>query len=439
MARAVRVEFRGAFYHLMARGDSSGADCAGRRGSSDLRPHAGGSQRAEQVSGARLRADEQPLPSSFGDPASQSFPGYEMAAERLHAEDQYPTRALGPSLWRPLQSDPGRAGKPLPGAARFHSPQSGAGGDCCGEGWPRILCLETPWLETATGLEVCECGDTASGRREFLDLLERRVDWHNPRLAGTTFPEGNGQPQLAVYSSLCRGWLFGSEHFREKLLRMLAKRPTRIEKANGYHGPQLNDFAEKARSGTHSGSPGTLWHRSRDPAAGSQGRLAKRAACGDDSERNHHETGLDYGAAEHGNPRGNLPPCRRSPKTSRRRSRLEEGDRNNSKDRNIKWLTPFSRPSRINTFLHAIAHSAESNVRLLQHGLRRLLLLVRRIAVLAQDALHQHAQLGADVLAQRPVDRDVARARSRPARGAMVRRVSSPSTFTALSFVSSAS
>ncbi len=245
MARAVRVEFRGAFYHLMARGDSSGADCAGRRGSSDLRPRAGGSQRAEQVSGARLRADEQPLPSSFGNPPSQSFPGYEMAAERLHAEDQYPTRALGPSLWRPLQSDPGRAGKPLPDAARFHSPQSGAGGDCCGEGWPRILCLETPWLETATGLEVCECGDTAGGRREFLDLLERRVDWHNPRLAGTTFPEGNGQPQLAVYSSLRRGWLFGSEHFREKLLRMLAKRPTRIEKANGYHGPQLNDFAEK--------------------------------------------------------------------------------------------------------------------------------------------------------------------------------------------------
>ena len=50
---------------------------------------------------------------------------------------------------------------------------------------------------------------------------------------------------------------------------------------------------------------------------------------------------------------------------------------------------------------------ADSNVRLLQHRLRRLLLLVRRIAVLAQDALHEHAQLGADVLAQRPVDRDV--------------------------------
>ena len=132
-----------------------------------------------------------------------------------------------------------------------------------------------PWLETAAGFEVCGCDDTASGRREFLGLLERRVDWRNPRLAGTTFPEGNGQPQLAVYSSLRRGWLFGSEQFREKLLRMLAKRPTQIERANGYHGPQLNDYAEKRARGLIRAGLDTLWHRSGDPAAVSQGRLAK--------------------------------------------------------------------------------------------------------------------------------------------------------------------
>ena len=43
--------------------------------------------------------------------------------------------------------------------------------------------------------------------------------------------------------------------------------------------------------------------------------------------------------------------------------------------------------------------------RLLQHRLRRLLLLVRRIPTLPQDALHEHAQLRAHVLAQCPVDR----------------------------------
>ena len=47
-----------------------------------------------------------------------------------------------------------------------------------------------PWLETAAGFEVCGCDDTASGRREFLGLLERRVDWRNPRLAGTDLSRG---------------------------------------------------------------------------------------------------------------------------------------------------------------------------------------------------------------------------------------------------------
>ncbi len=75
--------------------------------------------------------------------------------------------------------------------------------------------------------------------------LERRVDWRHPRVAGTTFPEDDGKPKLAVHSSLRRGWFFGSERFREQLLRMLAKRPARIEKANGDHGAQFNDYAER--------------------------------------------------------------------------------------------------------------------------------------------------------------------------------------------------
>src|SRR5437879_7282909 len=45
--------------------------------------------------------------------------------------------------------------------------------------------------------------------------------------------------------------------------------------------------------------------------------------------------------------------------------------------------------------------------RLLQHRLRRLFLLVGRIAVLAQDALHDYAELRSDVLANRPVDSHV--------------------------------
>src|SRR5208282_4891481 len=42
--------------------------------------------------------------------------------------------------------------------------------------------------------------------------------------------------------------------------------------------------------------------------------------------------------------------------------------------------------------------------RLLQDGLRCLFLLIRRVAVFAQDALDEHAQLGTDVFAHCPVD-----------------------------------
>jgi hypothetical protein len=63
------------------------------------------------------------------------------------------------------------------------------------------------------------------------------------------FPKVMAKPELAVYSSLRRGWFFGSERFREKLLKMLAKRPGRIEKANGYHGAQLHDYAERRAHG----------------------------------------------------------------------------------------------------------------------------------------------------------------------------------------------
>ncbi|MGA7880163.1 MAG: hypothetical protein WBL40_22670 [Terrimicrobiaceae bacterium] len=62
---------------------------------------------------------------------------------------------------------------------------------------------------------------------------------------------------------------------------MLAKRPERIEKANSYHGPQLNDYAEKRARGL---IRMTLERGSGNAAAGAQGRLAQRAACCRDSE-----------------------------------------------------------------------------------------------------------------------------------------------------------
>ena len=77
------------------------------------------------------------------------------------------------------------------------------------------------WLETVMGLAVAGCEDRVSGRRKFLEILEERVDWSAPSKAGKEFSEGEGKPKLAVYSSIQRGWFFGSQDFKEELLKRL--------------------------------------------------------------------------------------------------------------------------------------------------------------------------------------------------------------------------
>lgn len=96
------------------------------------------------------------------------------------------------------------------------------------------------------GMSVSGCKDSVSGRREYLEVLERRVDWKHPRKAGAVYSEGKGKPEFAVHSALRRGWLFGSQEFREKLLRLAAgKLDERAEKkSDGYHGADLHDHAE---------------------------------------------------------------------------------------------------------------------------------------------------------------------------------------------------
>ena len=78
-------------------------------------------------------------------------------------------------------------------------------------GWSSLAAyIEWPskrpqWLETDMGFSVVGCKDNAGGRREFLGLLEKRVDWRKPSHAGLSFPEeGDGKPDLAIHSALRR-------------------------------------------------------------------------------------------------------------------------------------------------------------------------------------------------------------------------------------------
>lgn len=103
------------------------------------------------------------------------------------------------------------------------------------------------WLETKLGFSVIRCEDSPRGRREYLEVLADRVDWKNPTKAGEVYQEGQGKPDLAVHSALRRGWFFGSQRFRERLLKLASGkfRERAGKKSDGYHGEDVRDHNER--------------------------------------------------------------------------------------------------------------------------------------------------------------------------------------------------
>lgn len=102
------------------------------------------------------------------------------------------------------------------------------------------------FLETTIGFEVSGCRDDAEGRKEFLHGLERSVDWRNPTQAGVVFSSEKRRPELSVHAALRRGWFFGSQSFKENLLAKLKIKLAEGGKrhANGYHGPEIKDHGQ---------------------------------------------------------------------------------------------------------------------------------------------------------------------------------------------------
>lgn len=102
------------------------------------------------------------------------------------------------------------------------------------------------FLETAVGFEVSGCRDDAEGRKEFLLGLERSVDWGNPTQAGVVFSSEQRRPELSVHAALRRGWFFGSQSFKENLMAKLKIKLAEGGKrrANGYYGPEMRDHGQ---------------------------------------------------------------------------------------------------------------------------------------------------------------------------------------------------
>ncbi len=101
------------------------------------------------------------------------------------------------------------------------------------------------WVQVTRGLEQKEIrGDTAKSRREYLEHLEAIARDHGG------VPDLPGDGERSLQSTLRRGWMFGGEAFREGLIKRLdalkKSDDTKRRRRSGYTGVQAKDHGETA-------------------------------------------------------------------------------------------------------------------------------------------------------------------------------------------------
>jgi hypothetical protein len=98
------------------------------------------------------------------------------------------------------------------------------------------------WLRAERGLALRGYADTAAGRRRYLAHLEELAR-DEAGLPGA--PGGDGR---TLQSTLRRGWWFGAEGFREKMVALLGKVKGRggraHQRVSGYTGEQAREHGE---------------------------------------------------------------------------------------------------------------------------------------------------------------------------------------------------
>ena len=94
-----------------------------------------------------------------------------------------------------------------------------------------------PWLTVERGFAAHDLDDKAAHRRRMLEDVERRVREETAERCGLSEIQGQ-----SLQSTLRRGWYFGREEFREWLLaeadQVLARHR---EVRQNYHGPEIAD------------------------------------------------------------------------------------------------------------------------------------------------------------------------------------------------------
>ena len=86
------------------------------------------------------------------------------------------------------------------------------------------------WVDVETAFPLFGLKDSAAGRRRFLERLELTVEEESARRCGARTPEGQ-----SLQSTLRRGWYFGSQAFRARLLALLARTDANVRPNQGQH------------------------------------------------------------------------------------------------------------------------------------------------------------------------------------------------------------
>ena len=99
------------------------------------------------------------------------------------------------------------------------------------------------WANVEMAFSVFGLKDSGAGRRQFLERLEVRGREEPTRTCGAKLPEGQ-----SLQSTLRRGWYFGSQGFRERLLALLPKGDANVglrEKQHYEAAALMRDAAEQ--------------------------------------------------------------------------------------------------------------------------------------------------------------------------------------------------
>ncbi len=236
MARSIRMEMAGGFYHVMARGNRREkiyADDDDRRfflatlaeacGMTGWRVHAWvlmgnhyhlfietpeanlveGMKWLQNAYTRRFNVRHRKWGRLFGD-------RYKAVVVEGAASDYYRT------LLDYIHLNPVRAGiiEPRRGEGVMDYAWSSVAG-----GYALPAGRRAKWLAAAHGLAVLECADTASGRRRFIERLDRRAVEEEAARCGVLLPE----EMDARCSHLRRGWYWGTQAFAETLMAGLRR------------------------------------------------------------------------------------------------------------------------------------------------------------------------------------------------------------------------